>query len=137
LSADFGSSIRLLGFDLGKTTLAPGGEIEIVLYWQALSVPPDDFKVFVHLYHPTVTGALLGQHDGMPGNGELPTSSWVAGEVVSDKHVVHIASDAAAGASSIGVGLYVPSSGERLPARAAGAGAVVDNAVIISEVEIE
>lgn len=137
LTAEFGSSIRLLGFDLSQTTSTPGGQIEVVLYWQAVGVPSDDFKVFVHLHHPTVAGALSGQHDGMPGNDEFPTSSWITGEVVTDPHVVEIVPDAARGVSRIGVGLYIPSSGERLSARAAGKATVVDNALIISEVDID
>ena len=134
LAADFGSGIRLLGFDLKQMTPSPGGQIEIVLHWQALSAVGEDYKVFVHLYHPTVKG-LSGQHDNPPGNGAFPTSSWLPGEVVTDPHVVAIEPNAAVGVSKLGVGLYVPSTGERLPVLVDGQ-PQPDNALIITEVEI-
>jgi len=136
LVADYGSSIRLLGFDLKQVTLAPGGQIEVVLYWQALSTVGEDYKVFVHLYHPTIPGGLPGQHDSPPGNGAFPTSSWLPGEVVTDPHLVPIEPDADAGVSKIGVGLYVSSTGERLEVRVDGQ-PQPDNVLILTEVEIQ
>ncbi len=134
LLADFGSSIHLLGFDLKQVTPTPGGQIEIVLYWQALDTVSEDYKVFVHLYHPTVKG-LSGQHDSPPGNGAFPTSSWLPGEVVTDPHLIAIEPNAALGVSKVGVGLYVPSTGERLPVHVDGQ-PQPDNALIITEMEI-
>jgi 4-amino-4-deoxy-L-arabinose transferase-like glycosyltransferase len=135
LSADFGSSIRLLGFDLKKVVPQPGGEIEVVLYWQALDTVSEDYKVFVHLYHPFIPGGLPGQHDSSPGNGAFPTSSWLPGEVVTDSHLVEIEPEADVGLSQIGVGLYLPSTGERLPVSVGGQ-PQPDDALIITEVEI-
>jgi len=135
LSADFGSSIRLLGFDLEQANPTPGGQIEVVLYWQALDMTGEDYKVFVHLYHPTIPGGLPGQHDSPPGNGAFPTSGWLAGEVVTDPHLVTIEPGADVGVSKIGVGLYIPDTGERLPVRVDGQ-PQPDNVLIITEVEI-
>ena len=135
LTADFGPNIRLLGFDLKQVAPTPGGQIEIILYWQALSTVDKDYKVFVHLYHPTIPGGLPGQHDSPPGNGAFPTSSWLPGEVVTDSHVVVIEPDADVGISKLGVGLYVPSTGERLPVLMDGQ-PQPDNVLIITEVEI-
>ena len=135
LTADFGSGIRLLGFDLRQVSPTPGGQIEVVLYWQALDTVSEDYKVFVHLYHPTIPGGLPGQHDSPPGNGAFPTSGWLAGEVVTDPHLVMIEPDADVGVSKIGVGLYVPATGERLPVRVDGQ-PQPDNVLIITEVEV-
>jgi len=135
LNATFGTSMRLLGFDLKQVTPTPGGQIEVVLYWQALDAIHEDYKVFVHLYHPTVKG-LSGQHDSPPGNGAFPTSSWLPGEVVTDSHLVAIEPGAAAGVSKIGVGLYVPATGERLPVLVDGQ-PQPDNALIITEVKVQ
>jgi hypothetical protein len=135
LTADFGSAIRLLGFDLRQVTPTPGGQIEVVLYWQALDTVSEDYKVFVHLYHPTIPGGLPGQHDSPPGNGAFPTSSWLPGEVVTDPHLMMIEPEAALGVSKIGVGLYVPDTGERLPVSVDGQ-PQLDDVLIITEVEI-
>jgi 4-amino-4-deoxy-L-arabinose transferase-like glycosyltransferase len=135
LQADFGSGIRLLGFDLKQVAPSPGGQLEVVLYWQALSTISEDYKVFVHLYHPTIPGGLPGQHDSHPGNGAFPTSSWLRDEIVTDAHVMPIEPGAPVGVCKVGVGLYRPSTGERLPVRVDGE-PQPDNALIIAEVEI-
>jgi len=136
LSADFGSSIRLLGYDLKQVNPTGGGQIEVVLYWQALDTITNDYKVFVHLYHPVIEGGLPGQHDSPPGNGAFPTSSWLPGEVVADSHVVPIEPNADPGVSEIGVGFYLASTGERLPVLVDGQPQPND-VLILTEVEIE
>jgi 4-amino-4-deoxy-L-arabinose transferase-like glycosyltransferase len=132
LSADFGADIRLLGFDLAETAPNPGGQIEVVLYWQALEEVERGYKVFVHLYNPAGT-AISGQHDSAPGNGAFPTESWLAGEVVADPHVVAIGPGADVGVGKVGVGLYAPSTGERLPVSVDGQASDV---LVIAEVEV-
>jgi hypothetical protein len=135
LIADIGSSIRLLGFDLKNVNATRGGQIEIVLYWQALDTVDRDYKVFVHLYRPTIPGGLSGQHDSPPGNGAFPTSSWLPGEVVTDPHLVPIEQNTDAGLSQIGVGLYLSSTGERLPVSVEGQ-TQPDNVLILTQVEV-
>ena len=135
LVADFGDSIRLLGFDLEETNPTGGGQIQVVLYWQALDVITEDYKVFVHLYHPTIPGGLPGQHDSPPGNGAFPTSSWLPGEVVTDPHLVPIEANADTGLCKLGVGLYIPTTGERIPVRVNGE-TQADNVLILTEIEV-
>ena len=135
LAAGFGPAIQLLGFDLKPLAPAPGGQIEVVLYWQALDTIGEDYKVFVHLYHPTIPGGLPGQHDSPPGNGEFPTSGWLPGEVVTDSHVVAIEPEAPTGVCKLGVGLYVPATGERVPVSVDGE-PQPDDVLILTEVEV-
>jgi len=136
LTADFGPALRLLGYDLDLAAPTPGGEIQITLYWQALDTVGEDYKVFVHLYHPTIPGGLPGQHDSPPGNGAFPTSGWLPGEVVADSHVVPIEPEAPAGVCELGVGLYVPESGERLPV-VVGGERQPDNVLIVTEIDVQ
>jgi 4-amino-4-deoxy-L-arabinose transferase-like glycosyltransferase len=135
LTADFEAGIRLLGFDLNEVTPSPGGQIEVVLYWQSLTTISEDYKVFVHLYHPT-DDWISGQHDSPPGDGAFPTSSWLPGEVVTDPHLITIDPNTAVGVSKIGVGLYIPSTGERLSVQVDGQ-PQPDDVLIITEVEIQ
>lgn len=136
LTADFGSGIRLLGYDLGEVNPTGGGQIEIVLYWQALDTVGENYKVFVHLYHPTIPDGLPGQHDSPPGNGAFPTSSWLPDEVVTDPHLVPIEPNADTGTSKIGVGMYLPDTGERLPVIVDGQ-LQPNNVLILTEVEVQ
>ncbi len=135
LTATFGSVIRLLGFDFTPIEPAPGGQVAVVLYWQAIQTMDADYKVFVHLYDPTAPGMLIGQRDSPPGNGEFPTSGWLPGEVVTDSYTVPIEPDAPQGESAVGVGLYLPTTGERLPVTVDGVRQPND-VLIITAIEI-
>jgi hypothetical protein len=56
-------------------------------------------------------------------------------EIVTDAHVMPIEPGAPVGVCKVGVGLYHPSTGERLPVQVDG-DPQPDNALIITEVEI-
>lgn len=62
-------------------------------------------------------------------------SSWLPGEVVTDPHVVPIEPGADAGVSEVGVGLYLPGTGERLPVFVDGQPQPND-VLIVTQVEI-
>ena len=136
LTANFGNAIQLVGFDLHNVNITGDGQFEVTLYWQSLDVVSEDYKVFVHLYHPFIEGGLPGQHDGPPGNGAFPTSSWLPGEYITDRHHVPIEPNADPGPSRIGVGLYHSETGARLPVTVDGVPQPND-VLIISEVAIQ
>jgi 4-amino-4-deoxy-L-arabinose transferase-like glycosyltransferase len=135
LEADFGSGIRLLGYALNAIDPSPGGQIEVVLYWHALGTVEEDYKVFVHLYDPAGE-RIAGQHDSPPGNGALPTSSWLPGEYVTDTHVVPVEPGATRGTGELGVGLYLPATGER-PAVLVDGERQPDDVLVVTVVEIK
>jgi len=55
---------------------------------------------------------VVAQHDGVPAQGQRPTSTWSPGEYVEDIHVVDL--PAAGGPWQLEVGLYDPTTGKRL-----------------------
>ena len=71
------------------------------------------YTVFVHL----IDGGnrIWGQRDSVPGNGTLPTTGWVEGEVIADEYEFTIKPDAPPGEYLIEVGMYDPQTGHRLP----------------------
>jgi|Deesub1362A_J573_1020465.scaffolds.fasta_scaffold07440_1 hypothetical protein len=89
----------------------PGGEIGVLLAWQATEEVPADYKVFVHAY--TLDGRLVAQHDAHPVNELRPTSGWRQGELVLDRHGLVLPPDAPP-ELLLAVGLYEPSTGRRL-----------------------
>jgi len=90
----------------------PGGEIGVVLAWETAGKVPTDYKVFVHAY--TTDGRLVAQHDAHPMNELRPTSSWTPGELVLDRHGLALPLDVPS-ELLLAVGLYEPSTGQRLP----------------------
>jgi hypothetical protein len=110
--ATFGSVARLVGYDLASAEARPGGALDLTLHWQALASTDRPYTVFVHLLDEA--GAVSGYGDSEPGGGAYPTTGWLSGEFLGDRHTVTLAPDAPAGTYRLAVGLYDPVTGERL-----------------------
>ncbi len=109
------AGVRLLGWDVGPSgaSLRPGDTLHLVLYWQALAAMDSSYTVFTHLL--SEDGRLGGQQDGIPGNGTLPTTTWLPGEVISDRGDLVLRRDAAPGDYRLAIGLYELASLQREP----------------------
>jgi 4-amino-4-deoxy-L-arabinose transferase-like glycosyltransferase len=122
--ARFGQAIQLEGYTVHLPkrdvlgSLRPGHTLAVDLYWQALEAPTEDYVVFVHLlgdgYNPRTQGPLWAGHDGPPANGHAPTSAWMAGETLVDRHMLTVDGAAPAGEYWLEVGLYRAATGERV-----------------------
>ncbi len=113
VEAFFGDVAELAGYALSSETLAPGDTLEVTLYWKALAETELSYTVFVHLVDGT--GRVVAQHDGIPGDGTLPTEIWVPGEFIEDVHVIPIPRELRPGTYTLLVGLYRRDTMERLP----------------------
>jgi 4-amino-4-deoxy-L-arabinose transferase-like glycosyltransferase len=149
LTATFGDSISLLGYDLDSATIRPGGTpslhsgqalrirsgqaLYLRLYWRAREPVGEDYTVFVHLLDED--GQLWGQHDGQPEGGFYPTSFWDKGEVVVDEHEIVLRADTPPGAYQIVTGLYRLDTGERLAVNMGGR-VVDDGRLLLGTVQV-
>ncbi len=112
LAGDSGSVARLLGYDLAFDE----GERKLVLtlYWQGLAEMRTGYTVFTHLLD--AENRIWAQHDGPPAGGTRPTTSWLPGEVIVDRHELTVKPGAPSGTYVLEIGLYDALTGERLPA---------------------
>lgn len=110
--ARFGSSIRLLGYALDQGAFSPGDVVPVTLFWEATALMPQRYKVFLHLVG--AAGNLVAQNDSEPCGNLRPTTGWVPGEMLIDRHGVLLPADLPAGEYTLRVGLYRLDSGERL-----------------------
>jgi len=110
--------------------LRPGGVITLTLYWQGLGDVYQDYTVFVHLLD--ARGQFQGQHDGPPLGGTRPTGGWLPGEYLRDVHPIEVAANAPPGTYSIEVGMYLLTTGERLPV----AGSPGQTSVIVARLQL-
>ncbi|MEZ4516247.1 MAG: hypothetical protein R3C44_05190 [Chloroflexota bacterium] len=109
----FGETATLVGFTVDDGPVTAADSIPLTLVWQSLSDDiGTDYIVFVHLVD--AQGQLLGQHDGVPGDGRRPTSDWLAGDYIVDPHTLTFRDPGYEGPAYIMVGLYDPSTGGRL-----------------------
>ena len=119
LHLNLNGQIELLGYDLSADQVRPGGILELILYWHALTELERDYTVFAHLlgesYNLASGSFLWGQKDNMPLGGTYPTSRWLENEVVVDSYAIAVQPDAPPGLYRIEVGMYLLETGERLP----------------------
>ena len=114
LDLHFGGQMRLLGYDVDKTTLFPGDQVEVRLLWQGEQPMTRAWSVFVHLNDP-VLGVPIAQRDMYPGQGLVATSLLPPGQRLLDRYILQVPPTAIAPADlSLTVGLYDYDTGERL-----------------------
>jgi len=71
---------------VGHSTTQHGDHLDVYLYWLCLAPIDENFKVFVHAVDSS--GRTVSQHDGMPGNEFSPTTRWLPGELIVDRHTL-------------------------------------------------
>lgn len=96
----------------GYTLHAQESSLTLTLVWQAVAETATSYHVFVHLVDGD--GRLLAQSDGEPAIWGRPTTGWMPGEYISDPHQISLLPDPHLGHLTLRVGLYDPSSGQRL-----------------------
>ena len=133
LDVNLENRVRLIGFDTPDEQPKPGQEWPLTLYWQVEGDLNRDYTVFVHVLDET--GTLLTQGDGPPLDGRYPTSDWMPGEILNDTHSLTIPAGAAPGRYQVFVGLYEPSTEQRLLVLD-GTGQAVDSRVLLTEFEL-
>lgn len=93
--------------------LGPGQKLDLTVVWQALGDVRESYTVFTHVLGPD--GKVWAQQDSPPLQGARPTETWRAGEVVVDRYRLELPASAPAGEYLAEVGMYLPSTGQRLP----------------------
>jgi hypothetical protein len=115
--------VLYLGRDPLPESVAPGGSLELGLYFQAQQAMAEGYKVFVHLVD--ADGRIVAQHDGRPVGGDYATNDWRADEVVRDAHALTVPAEAQWGACELRAGLYDEVTGRRLPVAGSDTGYVI------------
>jgi len=126
-----GDAVRLHGYNLELSS--DGEELSLTLYWTTLGPMPADYHVFVHLVD--ATGKLVAQRDAPPLGGEYPTSAWRVGERLVDTYEVKLSS-VPIGSYTVYVGMYLLSSGERVPVYDENGTALSMRAIPLTQVQV-
>ncbi len=101
------------GIRLVEAQVGPVGpqQLRVRLVWQAGEPLGLDYTAFVHVVRD---GAMLGQHDGPPAGGALPSSLWRPGDQVVDVHEVALTAPYNPTTDRVIAGLYDPATVTRL-----------------------
>ncbi|HIE37514.1 MAG TPA: phospholipid carrier-dependent glycosyltransferase [Anaerolineae bacterium] len=116
---DVGGGMRLVGLELPPQSVARGGSVEVVVYWEAVAPDGGDYVSFARLLGRGMD--WVGDVNRRPACGMVPTSLWRPGQVWRDPYRVEVAEDAAAPSRlRVEVGLYDPKTGRTLGVVAVG-----------------
>jgi len=130
---NLGNQLELIGYDIEEEEVEVGGRVQLTLYWRALAQMERDYTVFTHLIDEE--GRIWGQKDNEPLGGSYPTSFWDDGEVVKDEYELRVKEGTPPGGYLLEVGMYLLSTGERLPLLEGGK-VVGDRLLLPIEIEV-
>jgi hypothetical protein len=120
--AHFGAAITL------RRAETPPQAVEPVFYWQTSSPLDRNYSIFIHLLDEA--GETIGQLDGVPYNGLYPPINWQPNQIITDRRALPPAFDRTH-LAAIAIGIYDPTTGERLPATTADGQPLPDNRLIL------
>ena len=105
----FGDRFALLGAELEEDTVAPGGELRLITYWEVLAADPAPVVAFVHL---TSDGqGIWGQQDWL----DVRPAGLQPGDRFAQVHALPVKPETPPGLHHIQLGLYGPDTLLRLP----------------------
>ncbi|MEM7347304.1 MAG: hypothetical protein AAF485_23950, partial [Chloroflexota bacterium] len=131
----FEDHITLIGYTIDQRTAKIGETVTLTLYWMGDQSPSQNYKVFVHA---VADGDIrAAQHDSDPQGGLAPTSSWQAGQIISDEHPLTINPDTPPGMYRLLVGLYHPETGQRVRLIEQQGGSVLADSITLSGINIQ
>lgn len=108
VNARFAASLDLKAVRLLDVVAAPGSWVRLQLAWQAATLTPPAYKVFVHLVQGET---ILAQH-----TSELrPTATWPIGQVVTHQVALRLPPNLPAGTYSFRIGLHAVETPTRVP----------------------
>jgi len=121
-NAEFGSQIRLVGWDQQPAAPQPGDTLSLRFYWQPVAPPRDNYSVFLHLTPLTDPAHVLAQADFTPvSEARLPLTWRYPNEtLVGQTQRLTIPAGLPPGSYVARLGLYNYVTGERLRVDAGG-----------------
>ena len=101
VAANLDQRVQLIGY----ATERSDESLYVTLYWFALNEMGRDYNSYAHLID--VAGNVVAQHDSPPDQGLTPTTRWLPGEIVADRHALALR-DVATGEYRLAAGMYLP-----------------------------
>ena len=110
LPISFGYNIAFLGYQIRDEDLRPGDWVELTTYWRVDGPPPPEMTQFAHMLGNPVV--IVAQNDSLG----VEINTLQVRDIFLQHSLIQSPGGLAAGPYTISVGLYIPSTGDRLPA---------------------
>jgi len=119
VGARFGPSIELIGYSPDRLEGHAGAPLTVTFHWRAAAGAGADYTVSTQLLDRQ--GKLVVQHDAMPVDNTLPTSTWRPGQSVLDPVTLALPGGLASADYALIVVVYDHRTLKRLDAQGPGA----------------
>jgi hypothetical protein len=113
LDVQVGDSLAVRGYELDSSSISPGMDLGLKVYWETDAVLERDYTIFTQLLDSQ--GVLVSGTDSQPLSGYFPTSHWPVGEIVTDMIRVPLPAELPPGDYTLITGMYLLETLERLP----------------------
>jgi len=100
---DLAPGVHLLGYDVSAAEIDQGGNLSLVLYWQAQAQPTVDYNVSIKLVDDR--GNTVQVISEKPHHGEYSTLEWRQDEIIRDVHLLQVGGATSPGRNRILVSL--------------------------------
>ncbi|PJF47315.1 MAG: hypothetical protein CUN48_09295 [Candidatus Thermofonsia Clade 3 bacterium] len=102
--AVFDGMIELLHAEVGAKRVAPGGQLEVILYWGALAPVNQSYRVVLEALG--LDGEVIGRKLAIPFGGRFATQRWQPGAYFRDVYRLPIDATASPGPARVQLKLY-------------------------------
>ena len=111
--ARFEQGIILSGYTWSVTEIRPGESISVNTNWKSSGPLDSSFTIFAHLLDKN--RQMITQDDGLPRDGDYPTTFWGVNETIVDERIFTIPEGTTPGPSQLLLGFYRMEDRARLP----------------------
>jgi len=112
--ARFAGKVELVGVTVAPGAVRPGDSARVLLYFKVLAPIPRDHLIFVHVEDPTGRMERFNV-DHAPLAGARPTSTWKAGETLTDEFLLTVPEGTQTRMLNLWVGFWQADTDARLP----------------------
>jgi hypothetical protein len=105
VQATLDHQVMLIGYTTDCASCSVGDTMLVTLHWIARNEMNRDYFSFVHLV--SMDGNVIAHHDGPTDQGLTPTTRWIPGEMVSDRHLLAL-DGVPRGEYRLIAGMYLP-----------------------------
>ena len=133
----FDGWVRLVGYNVEKTSLRDGDATWVTTRLQVLRKPPPHGLIWLHAVGPKVGGKRKRRvADHVPVEGSYPVAEWKVGDFITDRHWLRMKPGHPSGAYELYFGLYDPSRNQRAQPKGTGALVTTNSGVHLATLQV-
>jgi hypothetical protein len=104
IAINFGGQMALVGYDLDRRVVRPGGEIALTMYWRGLKKMDHNYSVSAQIVSDQEI--KVAEDSNWPLQGDAPTMLWEPGDMLQDTKTLAVSADAPPGVYEVRITVF-------------------------------